>query len=70
MIRKGELAEPLRSPTLMGVAPEFLSSIDAVGKDLAIYPIPNCGKGDPMQTMRMGNGGPHIRGYGTVSGPR
>ncbi|MFH0897880.1 MAG: TldD/PmbA family protein [Candidatus Bathyarchaeota archaeon] len=70
MICDGQLAEPLRSPTLMGVAPEFLSSIDAVGRDLRIYPIPNCGKGDPIQTMMVGNGGPHIRGYGMVSGPR
>jgi len=69
-IRNGELAEPLRSPTLTGIAPEFLSSIDAVGDDLIIYPIPNCGKGEPMQTMRVGNGGPHIRGYGMVTGPR
>ena len=70
MIRNGEEAEPLRSPTLMGTSQEFLSSIDAVGEDLTIFPIPNCGKGDPMQTMRVGNGGPHIRGYGMVSGPR
>lgn len=68
-IRNGELVEPLRSPTLTGVAPEFLSSIDAVGNDLVIFPIPNCGKGEPMQTMRMGNGGPHMRGYGMVTGP-
>lgn len=68
-ILNGELNEPLRSPTLTGVAPEFLSSIDAVGNDLEIFPVPNCGKGEPMQTMRVGNGGPHIRGYGTVTGP-
>ncbi len=70
MIRNGEIAEPLRSPTLMGTSPEFLSSIDAVGEDLQIFPIPNCGKGDPMQAMYVGNGGPHLRGYGMVTGPR
>jgi TldD protein len=69
-VSDGEIAEPLRSPTLTGIAPEFLSTIDAVGDDLIIYPIPNCGKGEPMQTMRVGNGGPHIRGYGMVTGPR
>jgi TldD protein len=69
-IRNGELAEPLRSPTLTGTAPEFLSSIDAVGEDLVIFPIANCGKGEPMQTMRVGNGGPHVRGYCMVTGPR
>ena len=70
MIRNGEVAEPLRSPTLTGTSEEFLSSVDAVGEDLTILPIPNCGKGEPMQTMRVGNGGPHIRGYGMVTGPR
>ncbi|MEM2094923.1 MAG: TldD/PmbA family protein [Candidatus Bathyarchaeia archaeon] len=69
-IRKGELCELLRSPTLTGVSPRFLSTIDAVAKDLQIFPIPNCGKGEPMQTMRVGNGGPHIRGFCMVTGPR
>ena len=70
VIRNGEVCEPLRSPTLTGVSPEFLSSVDAVGRDLKIFPIPNCGKGEPMQTMRVGNGGPHIRAHGMVTGPR
>ncbi len=70
MIRNGEVCEPLRFPTLTGVSPEFLSTVDAVGRDLKIFPIPNCGKGEPMQTMRVGNGGPHIRARGMVTGPR
>ena len=70
MIRNGEISELCRSPTLTGTSEEFLSSIDAVGEDLVIFPIPNCGKGEPMQTMRVGNGGPHIRGIGMVTGPR
>ncbi len=69
-IRNGEISETFRSPTLTGVSPQFLSTIDAVGKDLEIYPIPNCGKGEPMQTMWMGNGGPHIRGRCKVTGPK
>ena len=50
----------------MGNSPEFFESIDARGKDFTVRPIANCGKGDPMQIMRMGNGGPHIRGKATV----
>ena len=50
----------------MGNAPAFFQSIDAVGSDSTVRPITNCGKGDPMQIMRMGNGGPHIRGVVTV----
>lgn len=70
LIENGEITQPLRSATLTGTSPDFLSSIDAVARDAKIFPIPNCGKGDPMQTMRVGNGGPHIRGFGMVTGPK
>ena len=36
-------------------------NVDAVGNDFRLYPIPNCGKGQPMQTKRLGNGGPTMR---------
>jgi len=65
-IENGELGELLRDVIVMGNSPEFFDSIDARGKDFTVRPIGNCGKGDPMQIMRMGNGGPHIRGKSTV----
>ncbi|MDE1829698.1 MAG: TldD/PmbA family protein [Thaumarchaeota archaeon] len=65
-IENGECKELLRDVLVMGNAPEFFNSIDARGKDFTVRPITNCGKGDPMQIMRMGNGGPHIRGVATV----
>ncbi|MDE1867739.1 MAG: TldD/PmbA family protein, partial [Thaumarchaeota archaeon] len=65
-IENGERTELLRDVIVMGNAPEFFNSIDARGNDFTIRPITNCGKGDPMQIMRMGNGGPHIRGVATV----
>ena len=65
-IENGERKELLRDVIVMGNAPEFFNSIDAKGKDFTVRPITNCGKGDPMQIMRMGNGGPHIRGIATV----
>lgn len=65
-IENGQLGELLRDVIVMGNSPEFFDSIDACGKDVQIRPITNCGKGDPMQIMRMGNGGPHIRGKSTV----
>ncbi|MEX2348683.1 MAG: TldD/PmbA family protein [Nitrosopumilaceae archaeon] len=65
-IENGEPTELLRDVIVMGTAPEFFNSIDACGKDFTVRPVTNCGKGDPMQTMRMGNGGPHIRGVATV----
>ena len=65
-IENGEAKELLRDVIVMGNAPAFFQSIDAVGSDFTVRPITNCGKGDPMQIMRMGNGGPHIRGVVTV----
>ena len=65
-IENGEVKELLRDVIVMGIAPDFFNSIDACGKDFTVRPITNCGKGDPMQIMRMGNGGPHVRGIATV----
>lgn len=65
-IENGELTDLLRDIIVMGITPEFFNSIDACGDDFTIRPITNCGKGDPMQSMIMGNGGPSIRGTATV----
>jgi len=65
-IEKGEITDLLRDVIVMGTAPEFFESIDACGNDFTVRPITNCGKGDPMQSMIMGNGGPTIRGTATV----
>ncbi len=65
-IENGEPTDLLRDVIVMGIAPEFFNSIDACGNDFIVRPITNCGKGDPMQSMKMGNGGPHIRGVATV----
>lgn len=65
-IKNGEVTDLLRDIIVTGTAPEFFNSIDACSKEFEIRPILNCGKGDPMQTMRMGNGGPFVRGTATV----
>lgn len=65
-IKDGELTDLKRDVIVAGVAPEFFESVDACGKDFTVRPITNCGKGDPMQSMTMGNGGPTIRGTATV----
>ncbi|MBT8251826.1 MAG: TldD/PmbA family protein [Nitrosopumilus sp.] len=65
-IEGGEITDLLRDVIVMGTAPEFFESIDACGNDFTVRPITNCGKGDPMQSMIMGNGGPTIRGNATV----
>lgn len=65
-IRDGEVADLHRDVIVTGTAPDFFDSIDACGKDFTVRPITNCGKGDPMQSMVMGNGGPTVRGTATV----
>ena len=65
-IENGEIKELLRDVIIVGTAPEFFSSIDMCGDDFTVRPITNCGKGDPMQQMKMGNGGPTIRGVATI----
>ncbi len=65
-IENGEITDLLRDVIVMGTAPRFFESIDARGNDFTVRPITNCGKGDPMQSMIMGNGGPTIRGKATV----
>jgi len=65
-IVNGEISDLLRDVIVMGTAPEFFESIDACGNDFTVRPITNCGKGDPMQSMIMGNGGPTIRGTATI----
>jgi TldD protein len=65
-IENGEITDLLRDVIVLGTAPDFFESIDACGDDFTVRPITNCGKGDPMQSMIMGNGGPTIRGTATV----
>ena len=57
-IRQGQLAEMIRNPTYTGITPEFWGSCDAIcGPDeWRLWGVPNCGKGEPMQTHRVGHG--------------
>ncbi|MFB5630708.1 MAG: TldD/PmbA family protein [Nitrosopumilaceae archaeon] len=65
-IENGEIKDLLRDVIVLGTAPDFFKSIDACGTDFTVRPITNCGKGDPMQSMIMGNGGPSIRANAIV----
>lgn len=65
-IENGEIGDLARDVLVLGNSPDFFNSIDACGNDFQIRPILNCGKGDPMQVMMMGNGGPSIRSSATI----
>ncbi|MEW6069780.1 MAG: TldD/PmbA family protein [Candidatus Thermoplasmatota archaeon] len=67
-ISNGELGEHYRDVSLMGTSPIFFKTIDAVGDKIKIGNLPNCGKGDPIQLMYVGNGGPYLRGRATILG--
>ena len=60
MIRKGELAEPVRAITLTGNVFETLRSIDRIGSDFRWDDSSgDCGKG--AEGLPVCDGGPHIR---------
>ena len=60
MIRKGELAEPIRNPVLEFTTGWFYSNIVGVDKNLQFYPG-TCGKGEPSQGVPVWFGGPNVR---------
>ncbi|MBI1886544.1 MAG: TldD/PmbA family protein [Chloroflexi bacterium] len=67
-IRDGEVGELFRDGGLMADTRDYFLNVDAVGNDFRLFAIPNCGKGQPMQTKRMSNGGPTMRSRARLSG--
>jgi TldD protein len=69
-IRGGRLGRLYRDGGIMADSRDYLMKVDAVGSDFRLYPIPNCGKGQPMQTKKLGNGGPTMRSRAVLTGGR
>jgi TldD protein len=67
-IRNGELGRLFRDGGLAADSRDYLMNVDAVGTDFRLYPIANCGKGQPMQSRQLGNGGPTMRSRARVVG--
>ena len=57
-IKNGRLGRMLKNPRYTGITPEFWGSCDAVAgpEEWRVWGTPNCGKGQPGQTMRVGHG--------------
>jgi TldD protein len=57
-IRNGKRGRLLKNCTYSGITPEFWNSCDAIAnaKHWKLWGTPNCGKGEPMQTMGTGHG--------------
>ncbi|HSA93443.1 MAG TPA: TldD/PmbA family protein [Terriglobales bacterium] len=57
-IKNGRLGRMLKNPSYSGITTEFWNSMDAIcSRDQwTLWGTPNCGKGQPMQTMGTGHG--------------
>jgi len=57
-IKSGKIARMLKNPTYAGITTEFWNSCDAIcgPEEWVLWGTPNCGKGQPMQTMGTGHG--------------
>ncbi|MBA2426569.1 MAG: TldD/PmbA family protein [Actinobacteria bacterium] len=57
-IKNGRLGRMLKDPRYTGITPVFWGSCDAVAgpEEWRMWGTPNCGKGQPGQTMRVGHG--------------
>ena len=58
LIKDGRRAGMVRNPTYTGITPRFWGSCDAVcgPSEWTLWGVPNCGKGEPMQTAHVGHG--------------
>ena len=57
-IKNGKIQDMVKNPTYTGITYEFWRSCDAIAnKDFwHVWGVPNCGKGEPMQTMQVSHG--------------
>ncbi len=57
-IKSGKRARMLKNPSYSGITTEFWNSCDAIchSGHWTLWGTPNCGKGQPMQTMGTGHG--------------
>jgi TldD protein len=57
-IKGGKKTRMLKNPSYSGITTEFWNSCDAIcnGGTWTLWGTPNCGKGQPMQTMGTGHG--------------
>jgi TldD protein len=63
LIKNGRRVKLLKNCSYGGITPQFWNAADAIGgrQDYVDWGVPNCGKGQPMQTMWTGHGAPPAR---------
>lgn len=57
-VENGEITGLVKQPSYTGITPIFWNSVDAIANEdsFRMYGTPNCGKGEPGQTMYTGHG--------------
>ncbi|MEO6578466.1 MAG: TldD/PmbA family protein, partial [Candidatus Limnocylindria bacterium] len=70
LIKNGKRTKLVKNPTYTGITPRFWGSCDAIcGLDeWTLWGLPNCGKGEPMQTGHVGHGAAPARFRGVQVG--
>jgi len=60
LIEDGRLTKLIKNPNYRGVSLDFWNSLTHVGNasTYEIYGTPNCGKGEPNQSIGVGHGSP------------
>ena len=71
-ITGGRLGRMLKNPTYTGITPQFWATMDrlAGGPEWIHWGVPNCGKGQPMQTAHTGHSAAPARFRGVRVGVR
>jgi TldD protein len=70
LIRNGRRTQLVRNPTYTGITPRFWGSCDAIAGpgSWVLWGVPNCGKGEPMQTGHVSHGASPARFRGVQVG--
>ena len=70
LIKNGKRTQLVKNPTYTGITPRFWGSCDAIcGPDeWTLWGLPNCGKGEPVQTGHVGHGASPARFRGVKVG--
>lgn len=58
IIKNGKRTQLVKNPTYTGITPQFWGSCDAIcsSDEWTLWGLPNCGKGEPVQTGHVGHG--------------
>jgi TldD protein len=70
LIKNGKRTQLVKNPTYTGITPQFWGSCDAIcgADEWTLWGLPNCGKGEPVQTGHVGHGAAPARFRGVKVG--